>query len=115
MTPLDAQRSERIGGYFASMCAQDLEGFVALFADDGVIIWPDGRAIAGMDNIRAAYAQMFSAPSNTPSPGPIMFGGDCCATEVHSRLPDGNERRTTNVFHFGTDGLITKMSSYRLG
>ena len=101
--------------YFAAMRAQDLDAFLALFADAATIVWPDGRAVEGKAAIRAAYAQLFSMPSNNPAPGPVMAGPRCCAAEVRSRLPDGSERRTINVFAFGEDGLMTRMSSYRQG
>jgi hypothetical protein len=99
--------------YFAAMRAQDVEALAALFSADGVIIWPDGRRIEGVQAIRATYAAMFQHPSNNPAPGPLMIGPDRFAAEVHSRLPDGGERRTINVFETGADGLVTRMSSYR--
>jgi hypothetical protein len=101
--------------YFAAMRAQDLDAFLTLFADDASIVWPDGRAVTGIDEIGAAYTRLFANPSNNPQPGPIMSGANAFATEVHSRLPDGSERHTINVFHVGSDGLVTKMSSYRQG
>ena len=101
--------------YFAAMRAQDLDAFLALFADAATIVWPDGRAVTGTAAIRAAYERLFAHPSNNPAPGPLMSGAQCCATEVHSRLPDGSERRTINVFEFGGDGLVTRMASYRQG
>jgi hypothetical protein len=58
---------------------------------------------------------MFTRPSNNPSPGPLMLGKDCFSTEVHSRLPDGSERRTINVFVLAENGLVARMSSYRQG
>lgn len=101
--------------YFAAMRAQDVDAFLALFADDAIIVWPDGRALAGREAIHAAYSRLFTLPSNKPAPGPLMMGPDCFATEVHSRLPDGSERRTINVFQTGANGLVVRMSSYRQG
>lgn len=101
--------------YFAAMIAQDLEALLALFAEDGVIVWPDGRAILGKAAIREAYAAMFTRPTNNPAPGPLMVGPESFSTQVHSRLPDGSERRTINLFRLGADGLVKRMDSYRQG
>jgi hypothetical protein len=101
--------------YFAAMRAQDLEALLALFAADGEIVWPNGTRLVGQDAIRQAYAGMFQRPGNNPAPGPLMIGPGCFSTEVLSRLPDGSERRTINVFTFGDDGLVTRMDSYRQG
>jgi hypothetical protein len=101
--------------YFAAMRAKDVDAFIALFAKDGVIVWPDGRRIEGHEAIRSTYVALFQHPSNNPSPGPLMTGPDCFATEVHSRFDDGTERRTTNVFVLAENGLVTRMSSYRQG
>ncbi|UVO52642.1 nuclear transport factor 2 family protein [Sphingomonas sp. SUN039] len=108
-------RTDAVAAYFAAMRAQDLEAFAALFSDNAEIVWPDGRAVSGIDAIRTTYARLFEHPSNNPQPGPVMMADDCCATEVHSKLPDGSERRTINVFHFGADDRFIRMASYRQG
>ncbi len=101
--------------YFAAMRAQDVDALLAIFAEDGVLVWPDGRSINGHAAIRETYNTLFARSSNNPAPGPLMIGPGCFATEVHSRLPDGSERRTINVFHLRKDGLIARMSSYGQG
>lgn len=101
--------------YFGAMRGQDVEKLVGLFAEDGIIKWPDGREIAGHAAMRDVYASLFQAPTNNPQPGAFMLGPGCFSTEVHSRLPDGTERRTCNVFDVRADGLVTRMSSYRQG
>jgi hypothetical protein len=99
--------------YFAAMCAQDLEALLALFDEAGVIVWPDGRRIEGREAIRETYTWLFRNPTNNPVPGPLMLGPESFATEVHSRLPDGTERRTLNVFRLAPSGLVARMDSYR--
>lgn len=101
--------------YFAAMRVQDIDGLLALFGEDGVIVWPDGREIAGHSAIREAYARIWQHPSNNPQPGPLLVAADCFACEVHSRLPDGSDRRTLNLFRIGVDGLVMRMDSYRQG
>jgi hypothetical protein len=101
--------------YFAAMRMQDLETLLALFTEDGVIVWPDGRAIEGKAAIREAYAAMFTRPSNNPAPGPLMVGPESFSTQVESRLLDGETRRTINVFRLAVNGLVARMDSYRQG
>ena len=101
--------------YFAAMRAQDVEALLALFVDDGAIVWPNGQVITGHDAIRAAYAGLFARPSNNPEPGLLMTGLKCFSCEVHSQLPDGSERRTINVFSLDDTGLVARIASYRQG
>lgn len=101
--------------YFGAMRAQNLEALLALFAEDGVIVWPDGRAIEGKPAIREAYAGMFQHPGNNPAPGPLMVGQEGFSTQVESRLPNGEARRTINVFRIAADGLLARMDSYKQG
>jgi hypothetical protein len=110
MTP-----QEIADAYFPAMVQQDLEALLALFAEGATIVWPDGRAIQGKAAIREAYAAMFTRPTNNPAPGPLMVGPEGFSTQVRSRLPDGSERRTINVFRLSMDGLVARMDSYKQG
>lgn len=110
MTPQDI--ADR---YFSAMVRQDLEALLALFTEDGTIVWPDGRAIAGKSAIREAYTAMLTRPTNNPAPGPLMVGPESFSTQVESRLQNGETRRTINVFRLGEDGLVTRMDSYKQG
>ena len=101
--------------YFAAMRDQDLAALLALFDAAGVIVWPDGRTIAGKAAIAKVYAALFQHPSNNPEPGPVMIGPASFSTQVDSRFANGETRRTINVFRLGADGLITRMDSYRQG
>ena len=101
--------------YFAAMVQQDLEALLALFAEGATIVWPDGREITGKAAIREAYMAMFTRPTNNPAPGPLMVGPECFSTQVLSRLPDGRERRTLNVFRLGANALVARMDSYKQG
>lgn len=110
MTPQDI--ADR---YFEAMRIQDLAMLLDLFADDGMIVWPDGRAIEGKQAIREIYARLFEGPSNNPDPGMLMIGPESFAAEVASRFASGETRRTINVFRLTADGLIARMDSYRQG
>ena len=111
----DDQARHLAQAYFAAMREQSLDALLALLAEDAVIVWPDGRAIEGRQSIAAAYERIFSGPSNNPDPGSIMLGPDSFSAEVTSRFPDGDTRRTINVFRLDTDGQIVRMDSYRQG
>ena len=100
--------------YFAAMTGQHLKALADLFAEDGVIVWPNGTRLEGNDAISEAYAQLFKLPTNNPHPGPLLIAApDHFACEGLSRLPDGSERRTLNVFRLNRDGLIARLDSYR--
>ena len=101
--------------YFSAMRDQSLDGLLALLGDDAMIVWPDGRAIEGKENIAAAYARIFSGPSNNPDRGDIMMGSNSFSAEVVSRFASGETRRTINVFRLGSDGRFARMDSYRQG
>jgi hypothetical protein len=101
--------------YFAAMITQDVEALLALFTNDSIIVWPDGRIIEGKAAIAEVYAALFQHPPNNPEPGPLMIGPESFSTEVDSRFANGETRRTINVFRHGADGLITRMDSYRQG
>ncbi len=101
--------------YFAAMREQHLEALLAMFGEDGLIVWPDGRRIEGKAAIRATYQRLFERPSNNPAPGSLMIGPESFSVEVASRFDSGETRRTTNVFRLTPDGLIARMDSYRQG
>jgi hypothetical protein len=100
--------------YFNAMRGADLDGVLALFADNAVAILPDGNVRNG----KAALSEMFAGIFQnrpTPGPGPITGTGDYWAIEVETKLPDGNVRNTANFFRLNADGLISHMRSYRCG
>jgi uncharacterized protein (TIGR02246 family) len=101
--------------YFAAMTSQDLEALLALFTEDGVIVWPDGRAIEGKPAIREIYARLFQSPANNPVPAALMIGPESFSVAVASSFDSGETRRTLNVFRLGADGLIARMDSYKQG
>lgn len=101
--------------YFTAMTSQDLEALLTLFAEDGVIVWPDGRTIAGKAAIREIYAKLFQGPSNNPAPRALMIGPESFSVEVASHFASGETRRTINVFRLGADGLVARMDSYQQG
>lgn len=117
MDPLvDRRQAQRVANaYFAAMCAQSLDQLMVLFANDALIVWPDGRAIEGKSSIAPAYERIFAGRSNNPDPGSIMLGPHSFSTEVVSRFSGAETHRTINVFRLNDAGLIVRMDSYRQG
>lgn len=101
--------------YFDAMRRQDMEMLLSVFAEDGVIVWPDGRMIEGKAAIRQVYERLFQSPSNNPAPGALMIGPDRFSVPVESHFDSGETRRTINIFRLDGDGLIARMDSYRQG
>ena len=100
--------------YFTAMRGADLDGVLALFADDAAAILPDGKERIG----RADLAQMFSdifTSRPSPAPGQITGAGAYWAVEVETTLPGGTRRNTANFFRLNDAGLIERMHSYRRG
>ena len=102
-------------GYFAGMRSRDFEAIVAKFAEDGVMILPDGREVVGHEALRAMYSGLFAASPPTPTPLNIVVGEDQVAVEIEAKLEDGGARRTANFFRFDDHGRIARVSIYRRG
>src|SRR5262249_12588239 len=73
--------------YFAHMRGRDLDGLAGLFADDAVVILPDGREVAGLAAIRGMYQHILAAGAPTPTPLETIAGPSAAATEIEGRLP----------------------------
>ena len=101
-----------IDGYFAAIRAKDIEGLMALYADNATFILPDGRQFSGKDAIRAMHLHVFSASAPQPLPGARIIGQSAAAVEIEARLPDGTVRHTTNHYYFDTEGEIARLSVY---
>lgn len=101
--------------YFAAMRARDVEALAGLFAEDAVMILPDGRELAGAGSIRAMYDHLFASDAPSPTVKAVIAGADGVAVEIEARLADGSTRRTANFFHLDSGGLIRRLSVYSRG
>lgn len=101
--------------YFSCMRGRDLDGMVGLFAEDAVIVLPDGKEVAGAVAIRGMYQHIMGANAPTPQPRATIAGQDAVAVEIESSLGDGASRRTANFFHLGAGGRIVRLSIYKRG
>jgi ketosteroid isomerase-like protein len=101
--------------YFECMRARDLDGLCALFAEEAVVVLPDGREVAGLAAVRGMYQHIFATGAPTPAPQATIAGPDGVATEIETRLGDGSSRRTANFFHLEPGGRIVRLSVYQRG
>lgn len=99
--------------YFASVRARDIDQFIALFADDAVMVMPDGREYRGHSEIRAMELAVFSASPPTPSPVSFVVGDGSVAVEVEVRLASGETMKVANIFHLDDAMRIQRLSVYR--
>lgn len=107
MTPADV--AER---YFASVRAHDLNGLVALYAEDACFALPNGREFNGIDAIREMHRSVFAAGGVIPTPLASITGTSSIAVEIEARLPDGTVRRTANFYYLNAAGRIQRLSVY---
>ncbi len=75
--------------FVARANAGDVDGLVALYEPDAVLVGPDGRTMIGTDAIRSFYAQLLSSrPAFQPvDQRPAVRHGDVALTS--SRLANG--------------------------
>src|SRR5579863_9106534 len=98
--------------YFTSVRARDLDGLVALYAEDACFTLPNGREFNGIDAIRAMHQSVFAAGGPTPTPLASVAGVSSIAVEIEARLPDGSVRRTANFYYLDAVGHIKALSVY---
>jgi ketosteroid isomerase-like protein len=105
---------QRIDRYFASIQTRDLEGLLALFAEDATMTLPDGRLLRGTAEIRQLFTSLFASPS-VPTPRSTLIAGHKVACEIETRLPDGNIRLTANFYELDGQGQIQHLRHYMRG
>src|SRR5262245_17202673 len=102
--------------YFSNMRARDIDALEALFAENGVMVLPDGRELDGPAAIRTMYEGLFKMSPPSPTPVVIVDGGpSVAACEIEARMENGDVRRTANFFHLNDAGRIQRLSIYRRG
>ena len=99
--------------YFPSVRARDIDRFMALFAEDAIMILPDGRELSGAPAIRAMELAVFAASPPMPTPVAIVADQHSVAVEIDVRLPNGQLLKFANFFHLDDQGRIKRLSVYR--
>jgi len=108
-------QSDLADRYFECIRTRDIEGLIALYAEDASVVLPDGREFEGVAAIRTMQQGIFDTTAPIPTAGPRVVGESAVAVEVQSRLSDGTPRRTANFFHLNGAGRIQRLSVYWRG
>ena len=101
--------------YIKLMCSSDIDGIMALYADDAIAEDPvGGQLVEGIESLREFYA--FAAPAlHIELQGPICVAGNECAFPLLAQLTmDGKVQYldATDALCFAEDGKITTMRAY---
>lgn len=101
--------------YFACIRAKDIDGLMALYAEDATFTLPNGKSASGKAAIRETHLGVFAAGSPSPTPLAMVVGENAIAVEIEARLPDGSVRHTANFYHLDENGLIQSLGVYMRG
>ena len=93
----------------------DIDGLVALYADDAVITLPNGTQVVGAEAIRAFQTSVFGTAAPFPTPTGRIVGSEGIAAEAEAKLPYGTVRNTVNVYRFDEAGKIVSLRVYMGG
>lgn len=101
-----------VDAYFAAVRAKDIDGWMALFAEEATYTLPNGAVYEGKPAIREIQQSVFASGGPFPTPSGRITGSEGIAVEVSAALPDGSVRRTSNVYRFNEAGKISSLSVY---
>lgn len=109
-------KSLTVEKYMSALNAQDLNGIVALYAEDATVEDPIGTPmITGKNAIREFYGKATNIKLNVTPLGDVRIAGDFAAFPFAISLPceTGQMRiEVIDTFKFNEQGLITEMKAY---
>jgi steroid delta-isomerase len=113
--PTPDQIRALVTSYVEMMCNSDVEGIMALYADDATAEDPVGaEPLKGVDALREFYSM--TAPAlQVELTGHICVAGNACAFPLLAELTMGDAKsylNATDLFTFNEDGKITSMKAY---
>lgn len=114
-SPTPADPNATVDAYFEAVRAKDIDGWLALFAEDASYALPNGKSFEGKPAIREFQTMVFGSGSPVPNPGARFIGAEGIAVEIAAQLPDGSVRNTTNHYRFDESGKIAALTVYARG
>ncbi len=104
-----------VDSYVKLMCSSDIDGILALYAEDATAEDPVGGEIQnGVEALRNFYT--LTAPAlQVELNGPVCVAGSQCAFLLLAKLTMGDNTQyldATDVFEFNDEGKITSMRAY---
>ncbi len=104
-----------VDSYVKLMCSSDIDGILALYAEDATAEDPVGGEIQnGVEALRNFYT--LTAPAlQVELNGPVCVAGQECAFLLLAELTMGDTKQyldATDVFTFNDEGKITSMRAY---
>src|SRR3954453_24071592 len=116
MTPQE-RHAEALGAYFDGINGEDYESVAALFAPDGELIAPGTEPRRGPEAIAEYFAAALRPyPEHLDAPTRFIHAGDTVTVEIRFTGPTAAgaplEFDAVDVFDFGPDGLIRRLSSW---
>jgi ketosteroid isomerase-like protein len=116
MTPQE-RHAQALNAYFAGINDEDYPSVAALFAPDGELLAPGTEVLRGRDAIAGYFAAALRPyPEHLDEPTRFIHAGDTVTVEIHftGRTASGVPLAfdAVDVFDFGGDGLIRRLSSW---
>ena len=113
--PTPEEIRSAVHSYVEMMCKSDIDGILALYADDATAEDPVGGEVQkGVEALRNFYT--LTAPAlQVELNGPICVAGRECAFLLLAELTMGDAKQyldATDVFTFNDEGKITSMRAY---
>lgn len=114
--PTPAHMQAAVEAYIRALNAGDLDGIVALYAEDAVVEDPVGSPPKrGLEDIRAFYAASLRLPLQVALEGPVRCVANEAAFAFSVRFAyQGRDTtiRPIDVFRFDANGRIAQMRAF---
>jgi steroid delta-isomerase len=113
--PTPEQIRSTVLSYIDMMCRSDIDGIMALYADEATAEDPvGGNLVQGVEALRNFYA-MVAPALQVELQGPICVAGNQCAFPLLAQLTMGDAAQyldATDIFCFNEVGKITSMRAF---
>lgn len=81
---------------------------IDLYADDAMLITPEGRTMRGKTELESFFAEIFERGPK-PSIKEVISDGGKVAIRVEALLDDGRTSRAVDVFDVGENGIRSQL------